>query len=233
MKAGTRGLCAISLAVLVASCAREPSLRSIVYREFGPNAVLLDPIASPSRKRSFAPGSLARIDIEQPRDVLRGLSERWNVVQQTTQLCQQKKKLLKDMLAEHRPNVIDDYIFDQTFGAPHDRSLLRASYADLNENEIGRIGRVTFKLTNVVSYSLDQPELLAALQEIQKSNCMTDLRGDAKIAQVAKIYLADLDIKVERAIGAKAGIGSTKAWIQRSNGFMRRTQQGILAIVPN
>lgn len=223
----------IALAPTLASCAREPTLRSIVYREFGPDAVLLDPIASASRKRSFAPGSLAKIDIEQPKDVFRGLAERWNVVQQTTHLCQQKKARLKDMLAEQRPNIIEDYIFDHTLGAPHDRSILRTSYTDLNDNEIGRIGRITFKLTNVVSYSLNQPALLVALQEIQQSRCMTDLRGDAKIAQVAKIYMADMDIKIEKSAGVKLGIGNTRAWIQTSNGFIRRTGKGLIAIVPN
>ncbi|MCP3391928.1 hypothetical protein NLM27_24350 [Bradyrhizobium sp. CCGB12] len=240
-----RALAAILVAAFVGNCTRQPTLRSIAFREFGPRSTVLDPVASlPGDGRRYArnnyayvPGTLVAPLVENDRDLVRGLADRWNTVHQDIRFCPQHRFKLRQIALEKHKDIIDDYIMDQTLSFDPqtwaNRSALRQSYSMLAENEIGRLKRVTFRLKNIRSYTLDQSQLYDAKEEIKRNGCFALLGGRSNLKQVARAYVGDIDLDIEYASGGRLGTDAARFHIERSNSFRRNAKSVLLAVIAN
>ncbi|WP_316159476.1 hypothetical protein [Bradyrhizobium sp. SZCCHNRI3042] len=235
------GLCTV-LAV-VSACARQPNLQSIVYREFGPRAIVLSPQSSPpgpsspeykQNDYSYAPGALAGPGrIERERDLARGLAEVWNTF--PPKYCPHRFVRLDQANVQNEKDVVDDYILDAVwpldFTAWLNRKAVRETYGNLSEGEIGKLKRVTITLKNVKSYSLDDAALDAAYRQMSPK-CVNALRSLPRSVQVAKLLIANISIRTQSARGFRLALGPFEAHQVNRSTFAASSNYLMFAIIP-
>lgn len=237
-------VCIFAVTVL-AGCARQPSLESIAYREFGARSIVMIPQAGPPGTASpeyrgnwyqYVPGTVAAPKIvNQERDDLRRRAETWTVVQ--SKYCPQHQFRLNQTIAQSAPDIIDDYKLDASFSLNpvewFSRTHARATFSDLSEEEFGRLKRVTIGLKNVRTFTLSENDLNASLEKVKRSKCYSQyLESESRKVQVAKVVMADVSIKTEAARGFRLSVGRLKGYVVKRSNFSRTGKSLLIAFVP-
>lgn len=245
-----RWLKPVTLSVLLGlgtlGCAREPTLQSVAFREFGVNSIVLKPQQSTPHYQSkeylqndfrYVPGSLAApASVANELNLLRGRAESWNIVAGLH--CQQTIVNLHRALKTTHPDIVDDYRLDATFPGGlfslFDWASVRQTYSDLNDNEFGKLRRVTITLKRVKSFELDESRLDQSLAQIKKSSCYRELFAGytGRYIQVGKVYIADVKRTIESSDGIKIALGPLSARNVSGLRYLRSGNQLMVAIVP-
>jgi hypothetical protein len=232
------------LALPILGCAREPSLRSIAYREFGPGAIVVTPQLSPPSRRSpeyasndfrYVPGTFASPKIVNfGRDDLSRRAEVWTIPQ--GKYCEQRLFRLHQTVIAHRPDIVDDYKLDATFpldiAALLERASVRQTYSNLSDGEFGKLKRVTITLKRVRWYSLTDDDLTRSFNQIKNTKCFADIMKQQRVVQVAKVIFADLNVKRESARGIRLALGPIEGHAVESSTFIRNGKYLMIAILP-
>jgi hypothetical protein len=234
---------ALAFALAVSGCAREPTLRSVVYRGLGADMVIIEPISSApgadskayaSNKYPYVPGTFVLKIVEKSRDPLLSRAEVWNTIAQGKNYCQQRILKLHEISEQAQDDVVDDYIVDQAFSLDprtwFSGRAIRQTYSELRDDEFGRLKRVTIKLTNIKSYSLTSDQTRAALEDIEKRKCIIRIRSQGSPIRVRRLIVADLDVDVQYAGGVKFKSDVLVFNIFRFNGFARNAKKVLIAV---
>lgn len=234
----------LALAAALTACSRAPTLRSVVYEEFGRDAIVLTPkqgvplVGSDyynNNRFHYVPGALAAPkEVERSRDDIRRRVAVWN--HRSGDMCQHFLYRLSNTTLGKPKDIIKDYHLDATFPSilftwlP--RAEVRESYAQLDDNEFGSLKHVSIKLTNIRRYSANDKQLDDALKQIKGRNCYPRLAGYGDAIQVKEIISGNVEVAVERATGVNIKAPGFKALVEKNFELRSKGSGLIFAVIP-
>jgi hypothetical protein len=191
------------LAALIAlcGCAREPSLRSYAFSQLASGSVVVSPRAQPPKSGNYFPSIPGNLTIPyktSPGDPWRLLAAEW----QTGRYCPISPRLYKFSSSQAYTTGQDtsyNYEFNPLlpFSGYVDSEKQRAiKDLSLNENDLKYVNRISIVIKNLKIYSFDgDPFGPSTPPGSIEAGCYRYRK--IYQYQIAKMYVADIDVKIE------------------------------------
>lgn len=232
---------------LLGGCAGAPSLRSIVYEEFGANAVVMMPHTTAptegtknytANKFRYVPGAFASPDvIEKERNDAKGQAAVWKV--SNAPFCWPDGLNLKNTFVKERElPVVRDYQLDTAFPFNPfvwlNRAQVRETFADLRDDEFGSLKRVTITLSKIREYEVDEEQLEKSMASIRaRKYCGYGLqRFGPNAVQVRRVIVANIDVVKQSASGFRLTAGRLEARHLRRADFHQTGNDLLIVFLP-
>jgi len=228
-----------SLAALVAGCASKPNLDSIVYRNFGPDALLLPAQgAAPFRNSrsndyNYPPGTLLRRVAYTPPDILRG---RAGFFTSRIRFCRQLSIFLADTSENRFADIeeISNFSFSLFGRNQAVRSFVdELGFPDLPDQTLAWIDYASLKLKNIRSYELTELQLSSLVRgNTRFGRCnVAGLRARDPYSHIVKrIYVADIEADLVLKSGASAKALDARAKLVRAMSSSFRGRRIVFAM---
>jgi hypothetical protein len=227
--------CSFAAAAALLGCAQEPSLRSYVYSQLDSGSVVVSPRLRPPQTGNnfpYIPGNLTRPYRVTPAEPERRLAAEW----QTGRYCPISPKVFR--FSASRPDgtgadITYRYEFNPFFALPgFVESEKRRAISDLNlrDNDLKYIDRISIVIKNLKIYSADRDVLGSSPFRSLVAGCYRYRK--AYQYEIAKIYTADFDIRIESVHGFAFDAGVLRAKILRQYLSEERSQGAVIAVQP-
>jgi hypothetical protein len=225
----------VAALLALCGCAQEPSLRSYVYTQLDNGAVVVSPMVHPpSSGNSFPyiPGNLTRPAQIAPAEPARLLAAEW----QTGRFCPISSKAF--MFSNSRPDgfghdITYTYEFNPlipVFGlADFERDRAIRDFK-LSENDLKYIDRISIVIKNVRIFTINNG-LLGAPSSIPIDPGCARYRSVYPY-QIARMYEADIDVKIESLRGAAINLAVLRAKIMKAYLSRERGNGVVIAVLP-